>query len=34
VSIVADVVQFLDTPGERDEELVGAAPDGDGELAF
>ena len=24
VSIVADVVQFLDAPGERDGELVGA----------
>jgi single-strand DNA-binding protein len=34
VSIVADVVQFLDAPGERDEELVGAASDGDGELSF
>jgi single-strand DNA-binding protein len=35
VSIVADVVQFLDTPGERDEELVGAgSAEGEGELTF
>jgi len=35
VSIVADVVQFLDSPGERDGELVGAgSPGGEDELGF
>ena len=34
VSIVADVVQFLDAPGERDGELVGAGAGGEGELSF
>lgn len=28
VSVVADVVQFLDSPGERDGELVGAGASG------
>jgi len=34
VSVVADVVQFLDAPGERDGELVGAGSDSGGELSF
>jgi single-strand DNA-binding protein len=35
VSIVADVVQFLDSPHERDGELVGAgSPGGEDELGF
>ena len=35
VSIVADVVQFLDSPGERDGELVGAgAPGGEDDVGF
>jgi single-strand DNA-binding protein len=34
VSIVADVVQFLDAPGEREGELVGAGAGGEGELSF
>ncbi len=35
VSIVADVVQFLDSPGERDGELVGAGSSGgEDELGF
>jgi single-stranded DNA-binding protein len=34
VSIVADVVQFLDAPGEGDGELVGAGAGGEGELSF
>jgi len=35
VSIVADVVQFLDSPGEREGELVGAGSSGgEDELGF
>ena len=35
VSIIADVVQFLDSPGERDGELVGAGSSGgEDELGF
>jgi single-strand DNA-binding protein len=34
VSIVADVVQFLDAPGEGEGELVGAGAGGEGELSF
>jgi single-strand DNA-binding protein len=34
VSIVADVVQFLDAAGEGEGELVGAGAGGEGELSF
>ena len=34
VSIVADVVQFLDAPGEGEGELVGAGAGGEEELSF